>query len=171
MGAAVADHVHPPVVLRDGSAVRLRPMAAEDAPGLVRFHEALSSETVYLRFFSVHPHLSGPEVHRFTHVDHRDREAIVAIAGDEIVAVARFDRLPDRDEAEVAFVVADRWQGLGLGSALLARLADMARAAGVTRFSAETLPHNRRMLAVFRRSGLPMRTTLEDGVVHAVLDL
>jgi GNAT superfamily N-acetyltransferase len=167
MSAAVADEV----VLRDGACVQLRRMEEEDAPRLVRFHDTLSSETVYLRFFSVHPHLSDPEVHRFTHVDHRDREAIVALHGDDIVAVARYDRMPDRDEAEVAFVVTDAWQGLGLGSALLVRLADMARAEGVSRLRAETLPHNRRMLAVFHHSGLPLRTKVEDGVVHAELEL
>jgi GNAT superfamily N-acetyltransferase len=167
MSAAVADDL----VLRDGASVRLRRMEEGDAPRLVRFHDTLSSETVYLRFFSVHPHLSDPEVHRFTHVDHRDREAIVALHGDDIVAVARYDRMPDRDEAEVAFVVTDAWQGLGLGSALLGRLADMARAEGVTRLRAETLPHNRRMLAVFHHSGLPVHTRVEDGVVHAELDL
>ena len=146
-------------------------MRAGDSTGLVRFHEALSPETAYLRFFSVHPHLSDPEVHRFTNVDHRNREAIVATAGDEIVAVARFDRVDDSDEAEVAFVVTDSWQELGLGSALFQSLADRAREVGITRVVAETLPQNRRMLAVFQHAGLPVRTEMRDGVVHAILEL
>jgi len=160
-----------PVVLRDGTPVLLRPMDAGDAARLVRFHEALAPETTYLRFFSVHPHLSDPEVHRFTHVDHRDREAIVALAADEIVAVARFDRIPEGEDAEVAFVVADAWQELGLGTALFRQLADRARAVGVRRFTAETLPHNRRMLNVFLHAGLPVQTTMQDGVVHADIEL
>jgi GNAT superfamily N-acetyltransferase len=167
MSAAVADDV----VLRDGATVQVRRMEADDAPRLVQFHETLSSETVYLRFFSVHPHLSDPEVHRFTHVDHRDREAIVALHGDDIVGVARYDRLPGRDEAETAFVVTDTWQGRGLGAALLRHLAGLARAEGLTRLLAETLPHNRRMLAVFHHAGLPLTTRVEDGVVHVTLEL
>jgi RimJ/RimL family protein N-acetyltransferase len=159
------------VVLRDGTTVRLRPMHSSDAAGLERFHSTLSPETTYLRFFSVHPWLSEQEVYHFTHVDHTVREAIVATAGDEIVGVARFDRLNDPMEAEAAFVVADRWQEMGLGTALFQRLADRARALGVARLVAEVLPHNRRMLAVFHHAGLPVRSEIRDGVVHLILDL
>src|SRR3954449_6716180 len=134
------------VTLRDGSTVELLAMRPEDAPRLVRFHHTLSPETIYLRFFSFHPELSAAELTRFTSVDHHEREAVVAVAGGEIVGVARFDRLADATAAEVAFVVADGWQGRGLGSALFRHLLQRARELGVTRFVAETLPHNRRML-------------------------
>ena len=157
--------------LRDGSVVSLVPMAPADAERLVRFHSGLSPETVYRRFFSFHPELSPDELYRFTHVDHRDREAIVASDGTEIVAVARFDRAPDPAVAEVAFVVADPWQGRGLGSLLFQRLADRARAVGVRRFVADTLPENARMLAVFHHAGVPVSSSHTDGVVHLTLDL
>ena len=91
-------------------------MHADDAASLLRFHHTLSPETTHLRFFAVHPELSEAELHRFTNVDHRDREAIVATVADEIVGVARFDRLEVSTDAEVAFVVADSWQGRGLGA-------------------------------------------------------
>jgi RimJ/RimL family protein N-acetyltransferase len=159
------------VTLVDGTEVGLHPMSSTDADALVRFHHTLSRETTYLRFFAVHPELSKREVEHFTNVDHRDREALVATVGSEIVAVARFDRMSGGDEAEVAFVVADSWQGHGLGTILFAQLADRARALGVRRFVADTLPHNRRMLAVFHHAGLPCRSSLQDGVVHVVLDL
>lgn len=64
------------------AAVVFRPMRAEDAPWLNRFHERLSRETTRLRFFNLHPHLTPRELERFTHVDHRDREAIVAWCDD-----------------------------------------------------------------------------------------
>ena len=159
------------VVLRDGSVVTLVPMAPEDAGRLVRFHTALSPETVYRRFFSFHPELSPDELYRFTHVDHRDREAIVATDGTEIVAVARFDRDPDTASAEVAFVVADSWQRRGLGSVLFRALADRARAVGIRRFVAETLSTNHAMLAVFQHGGVPCRASNAGGVVRLVMDL
>src|SRR6185295_12325780 len=124
-------------------------MRADDAAGLVRFHDTLSLETTHLRFFAAHPTLSAHEVERFTHVDHHDREAIVATIDDDIVGVARFDRLDNPREAEIAFVVADRWQGHGLGSAMFTELAERARQAGIERFVADTLAYNSRMLGVF----------------------
>ncbi len=159
------------VELHDGTTVRMHQMHADDAAGLLRFHGTLSPETTNLRFFTVHPELSASELHRFTHVDHRDREAIVATVAEEIVGVARFDRLDDPLDAEVAFVVADSWQGLGLGGALFDRLAERAREVGIARFVADILPHNRRMQSVFRHSGRPVTSSFRDGVVHVVIDL
>jgi RimJ/RimL family protein N-acetyltransferase len=159
------------VVLRDGTVVEVRAMSAADEGRLERFHGTLSAGTTYLRYFSPHPQLSASELHRFTHGDHRDREAVVALVDDEIVGVARFDRPPEGPEAEVAFVVSDAWQGRGLGTALFRHLADRAVAAGVQRFAAETLPHNRPMLAVFTHAGLPHRTRFANGVVEIVIDL
>jgi RimJ/RimL family protein N-acetyltransferase len=159
------------VVLADGSNVAIVPMQATDSARLMRFHGTLSAETTYSRFFSFHPELTSKELDRFTHVDHRDREAIVALAGDEIVGVARFDRMDDAMEAEVAFVVADSWQGRGIGSLLFERLARRAVDTGVTRFVADTLPYNQRMLAVFRHSDLPITERVEEGVVHLTLQL
>jgi GNAT superfamily N-acetyltransferase len=157
------------VTLRDGTVVTLVPMAPADAERLVRFHAGLSPETVYRRFFSFHPELSHNELYRFTHVDHRDREAMVASNGAEVVAVARFDRGSDPAVAEVAFVVADPWQGRGLGSLLFRRLAERARSVGVRRFVADTLPENSRMLAVFHHAGVPVTSSHADGVVHLEL--
>ena len=159
------------VVLTDGSTVDLLPMEPGEEGRLRRFHHRLSPETTRRRFFSLHPELSAQELHRFTHVDHVDREAIIAVADGEIVAVGRFDRIGGETDAEVAFVVADSWQGRGLGTALLSRLAARARQLGVTRFVAQTLPHNRAMLAVFRHAGLPITERFEDGVVDVTIEL
>jgi GNAT superfamily N-acetyltransferase len=121
--------------------------------------------------FSFHPELRPDELHRFKHVDHHDREALVAVVGGEIVAVGRFDRIGDGSEAEVAFVVADSWQGRGICTILFERLTARAREVGVERFVAETLAHNGRMLAVFRHTGLPITELLCGDVVHLTLDL
>jgi len=157
------------VTLRDGTEADLVPMGPGDDVRLLRFHKTLSIETTYLRFFTVHPDLRPDELHRFTHVDHVDREAIVAVVDGEIVGVGRYDRAGD--EAEVAFVVADAWQGRGIGRALFDHLAVRAREVGIDRFVADTLPHNDRMLNVFRHAGLPIRSRYLDGTVHVELEL
>jgi RimJ/RimL family protein N-acetyltransferase len=159
------------IVLANGAAVDVVPIEPADAERLLQFHRRLSAETIRRRFFSIHPELSPDELHRFTNVDHLDREAFVAVADGEIVAVGRFDRAPDASDAEVAFVVADGWQGRGVGTALLRRVISRARQVGVRRLVAQTLSGNQAMLAVFRHSGCTVRERAAQGVVDVTIDL
>jgi GNAT superfamily N-acetyltransferase len=147
-----------------GAVLHTRPIRPDDAVRLVEFHSRLSARSVYRRFFSAHPTLSDSEVARFTHVDFVDRLALVALDGERLVAVARYERRPGTDEAEVAFVVADEYQHQGIGTLLLERLADAAWHRGITRFVAETLTENREMLGVFLDVGFPVTTVSERGV-------
>lgn len=158
-------HWEADVVLTDGGTAHVRPITAEDADRLRTFHSRLSKETVYNRFFAYRPSLSDADVTRFTQVDHADRVALVATLQDDIIGVVRYDRLPDTDEAEVAFVVEDPHQGRGLGAVLLEHLAAAARERGIARFVADTLPSNRAMLSVFRSAGYEMRRGLADGYI------
>jgi RimJ/RimL family protein N-acetyltransferase len=96
---------------------------------------------------------------------------VVAVDGDDIIGVGRFDRLPGTSDAEVAFVVADDWQGNGAGTQLLQQLVHRARAEGVTRFVADTLSENHRMRGVFRDSGLPVKSEMRSDVVRVIVDL
>jgi GNAT superfamily N-acetyltransferase len=153
------------VVTDDGLRYHVRPIRPDDGARLVAFHEHLSTRSVYLRFFTVHPTLSEGEVRRFTTVDYVDRLALVATVGDRLVAVARYDRAPGATDAEVAFVVADEYQHHGIGSLLLDDLAAAARDRGVTTFHADTLAENHAMLDVFRHAGFPVTSRMEHGTV------
>ena len=163
-------HWEADVAVRDGRTVRIRPIAPDDGERLARFHRSLSDETVYFRFFAPYPELTERDVHRFTNVDHDARVALVATVGGELIGVARYDRIDDRD-AEVAFVVRDDHQGRGLGSVLLEHLAAAARERGVRRFIAEVLPTNRRMLSTFEEAGYHPSHHIEDGVVSLAFDI
>jgi acetyl coenzyme A synthetase (ADP forming)-like protein len=158
-------------LLSDGAAVCIRPIRPDDGAALSAFHDRLSEETVYRRFFSYKPHLTEREVERFTQVDYRDRMAFVAVLGGELIGVGRYDRTPGTDEAEVAFVVADAHRGRGLGSLFLEYLAAAARDCGIARFVAETLAFNREMLHVFRAAGFQEVTSQECGEVTVRLDI
>jgi GNAT superfamily N-acetyltransferase len=158
-------------VLRDGTTVTVRPMRPDDEERLVAFHACLSPESQRLRFFAPHPRLSDREVERFTHVDGHWRVALVAERGGEIVAVARFDRLPYGTVAEAAFVVRDDLQGRGLGTLLMDRLAARAPCEGITHLVADTLPENRRMLRVLRNFSPAATSRMSDGVVHVTIPL
>jgi GNAT superfamily N-acetyltransferase len=148
-----------------GVELRLRRILPADATALVEFHGRLSPQSVYRRFFSVHPTLSEAEVRRFTNVDYVDRLALVVCDGDRLVAIGRYDRRPGTAEAEVAFVVAEEYRHQGLATVLLETLADAALRRGITTFSAQTLAENREMLAVFADSGFRPTCQLDEGVV------
>lgn len=163
------------VVLSDGTTAHLRPITAADRDALQRFHTAQSERSTYMRFFAAMERLSARDLTRFTVLDHRDRVALVAVTSaadgsEQIIGVARFDTIAPR-EAEVAFNIADSHQGRGLGSALLEHIAAAAREVGITHFTAEVLPQNGKMLAVFREAGYETTQHVDDGIVTVSIDL
>ena len=162
---AYPEELESELALPSGRTVRLRPIRADDMTALVAFHHHLSPESVYSRYFSVHPELSSQELYRLTHVDYVDRLALVVDDEGEFLAVARYDRYPGTEDAEVAFVVRDDFQHLGLGSHLLKNLARAAKAREITQFRAETLATNRGMMAVFLHSGFRVTTSLSAGEI------
>jgi acyl-CoA synthetase (NDP forming)/GNAT superfamily N-acetyltransferase len=159
-------HWEADIVAADGGTVHLRPICPEDAEGITGLMDRSSDQTRYYRFFGPMKRLSPKDLHRFTHVDHVDRVAFVVLLGDSLVAVGRYDRYPDTDDAEVAFLVEDAHQGRGLGSVLLEHLAAAARERGIKRFVAEVLAQNSRMVRVFQDAGYKAERSYEDGVVH-----
>jgi GNAT superfamily N-acetyltransferase len=132
--------------LHSGREVEIRPIAASDGPALQAAYDRLSDETKYKRFMAVKPHLSGSDVRYLTATDGDRHIAFVATPvgrPDVIVGVVRCVRLVQRpDTAEFAITIGDPYQGDGLGSAMMERLAAEARAHGVTRFIGTMLADN-----------------------------
>jgi acetyl coenzyme A synthetase (ADP forming)-like protein len=159
------------VVLSDGGTVHLRPIRADDESGLLGLFSRLSDESIYMRFFSPVTSPTHEQLAHLANVDYDARMALVAELGDDIVAVARYDRLPETEHAEVAFTVQDDQQGRGLATIMLEHLAAVARSRGITTFVAETLPDNRRMLGVFRDAGFRVVREFTDGVVHVMFPI
>jgi acyl-CoA synthetase (NDP forming)/RimJ/RimL family protein N-acetyltransferase len=157
------------VALADGGTVHVRPIVPEDAALIVDFHARQSPESIYFRYFSPRPTLSDRDLERFTHVDYADRMAFVGIIAGELVGVARYDRPPGQDVAEVAFFTDDAHAGRGIATVLLEYLAAAAREAGVTGFTATVLPQNRRMLSVFKQAGFAVTSHFADGVIEVEL--
>ncbi|MGH2878338.1 MAG: GNAT family N-acetyltransferase, partial [Solirubrobacteraceae bacterium] len=143
------------VALKDGSSLHIRPVAASDSEAVRGFLEGLSKESIGFRFFGS-PNLDWV-CNWSVDVDYSDRYALIAStgAGGEIVAHGAYMRL-DEHRAEVAFVVSDAWQGLGIATIMLAHLAAAAAEHGIGSFFAEVLPHNHRMIEVFAQSGFPL---------------
>ena len=152
------------VVLRDGAVAHVRPIVPNDADGVRRFHAGQSAESIYLRFFAPLKTLSDKDVARFTQVDYDSRVALVATVRGAIIGIARYDRLED-STAEVAFNIADAHQGRGVGSVLLEHLAAIAQERRVTKFVADVLPQNRKMIQVFTEAGYEVDYHFDDGVI------
>jgi acetyl coenzyme A synthetase (ADP forming)-like protein len=159
------------VLLSDGRPVHVRPARPDDRERLRAFHARLSKETIYFRYFSAKPQLSDRWLDAFTHVDPPRHLVLFALAGDDLIGMASYDRCAGTDTAEVAFVVDDAHQGRGVGTLLLEHLASIAREHGIHGFVADTLLRNDAMLAVFRDSGLASQRDLAHGVVHLTLPI
>ncbi len=158
------------VVLRDGAAAHLRPIRPDDADRLRAFYDRVSDQSKYLRFFAPYPRLSDRDVARFTQVDYVDRLALIITVAGEMIGVGRYERISHND-AEVAFLIEDAHQGRGLGQLLLEHLAEAAREHGITRFTAEVLPENRKMIRVFTDAGYHVAREFEDGLVMVAFDI
>lgn len=154
------------VALADGRTVRIRPITPDDADALHDMWQRLSPETIRLRFFAPRS-MTRAGIEYFTHLDMRDRFALVAEQQGRVIGVARFDRLVDDPEAaEFAVLVEDAEQGRGVGTALLRALLSPAADLGITRFVGEVLSENRRMLEVLTDAGLEPRMRHEGSVVR-----
>jgi RimJ/RimL family protein N-acetyltransferase len=163
------------VELRDGRAVLVAELYPDDRDRFLEGMQGASPESVYRRFMTPMPRLTDAQVRYLLEVDHRDHEALLAVdeAGGEAVAVGRFIRLADDAEvAEVAMLVIDSWQGLGLGKALGRLLAARAVELGIKRFEGRMLADNAAILAVLESLGEPEVVAREAGelVMHVELD-
>jgi RimJ/RimL family protein N-acetyltransferase len=142
--------------LRDGRVVDVRPLEHRDRPLLEGAIGRLSDESRYLRFGTLKPRMTERELDRLVDVDHHDHEALLAI--DPLtgrgVAVVRYIQIPgEPGVVELAAAVADDWQGIGLGSALLAGLMQRASNEGHLAVRANVLAANSRSIAMLRRAG------------------
>jgi len=160
------------LVGRDGTRFCLRPIRPDDASSLVALHGRLSEQTIYQRFFTILRRLPTNWARYLAKVDYRRRLALVVERqgpdGPELVGVGRYEPTNDPGRAEVAFVIEDRWQRMGLGSALFNDLLAAAEARDIREFSADVLADNTRMLDLIRRFGHIVSSRLDSGVVSLV---
>lgn len=166
-----------PFETKAGRSVEMRPIRPEDEPLMVDFHRGLSSESVYMRYFSAlgfNTRTAHDRLIRVCHVDYdRDIALVVTNAlGDgheEIVAAGRLTKEHGQNSAEYAILVSDLWHGQGIGTKLLEQLIEIGKHEKLDRIVAYILPNNIGMKKVSDRLGFKLK--MEDGVFFAVLDL
>ena len=159
--------------VRDGSTVTIRPIRPEDRDIEQAFVSNLSPNSRYLRFFSAVRDLSPQMLDRFTHVDYPRQMALIATVqaeGKELeIGVARYAPGSSGNAVEFAVVVADEWQGLGIGRELLRHLFDTARLAGFERIEGLVLKSNKNMLQLCNRLGFTVNRYPDDAALVRVV--
>jgi acetyltransferase len=166
--------------MKDGTHVFIRPIRLDDESLMIKFHSLLSNRTVYLRYFcslSLATRTAHERLVRICFADPERETVLVASemdagTGDErILAVGRLNKLPNTNEAEMAVLVADDYQGCGLGTELLRRLIQVARDRKVDQITAEMLRDNIVMQSVLKKVGFRLRLFNDPRSVRAALTL
>ncbi len=157
--------------MKDGTKVTIRPIRPEDEPFMVKFHEALSERSVYLRYFSplkLQQRVAHTRLTRICFNDYDREIALVAERKDskskqrEILGVGRLSKEHGRNEGEFALLVNDHWQKKGLGAELLKRLVAIGKAEKLTRLTAEIMADNHAMHHISKQVGFKL-TPVADG--------
>jgi len=165
-------------VLKDGTKTTIRPIRPEDELLMVKFHEALSDRSVYLRYFgtlNLKSRVAHERLIRICFGDYDREIALVAermgMAGAAIIGVGRLNRIHGTQEAEVAVIVTDAYQNQGLGAELLRRVIQVARKEGIRAVSAEMLADNASMQAITKALGFTVKAQEDLTSMRARLEL
>jgi RimJ/RimL family protein N-acetyltransferase len=164
--------------LRDGRPVTIRAIHPDDKGLVIEALSDVSADSIYRRLFVTKKELTEEGLKKITEVDFENVVALVAVlekdAKDHIAGGGRYFRSGgsgSQQKAEVAFLVTDVFQGLGIASRIFKHLVAIARASGITHFEAEVLPSNDAMLKVFSRSGIPFTRTGSPEFIYLLMDL
>jgi acetyltransferase len=169
-----------PWTMKNGKQITIRPIRPEDEPLMVQFHKTLSDRSVYLRYFSslsLNRRVEHERLLRICFAGYDREMVLVAEYADpetrerQIVAVGRMNKLHAGNEAEVAVLVSDQYQKLGLGHELLCRVIQVARDEKLSRVSAEMMTDNIAMRIITKRVGFRIRAHDDPMSVRAFLDL
>jgi acetyltransferase len=168
-----------PWKMKNKAPILIRPIKPEDEPMMVKFHETLSEESVYNRYFSALK-LSQRVAHeRLTRICFNDYDHEIALVAElkapkgeekKILGVGRLSKQHGRNEAEFAVLVSDEWQGHGLGTELLRRLVEIGRDEKLSRITGQVLAENHAMHHICRKVGFKIVHDPESNVFNATHD-
>ncbi len=163
-----------PVYLKDKTLVQLRPIHPVDGHQATKFKASLSLESIYSRFHGYIPAINEQIVKRLTELDYRTEMAIVAEVIEEeekqIIAVGRV-AAENEKRAELAVIIADQWQGKGLGSILVNFVIKISRDMGFEELSASVFSRNIQMLEILRHEGFSFFNNEDKTSISAHLTL
>jgi GNAT superfamily N-acetyltransferase len=164
--------------LRDQRPVTIRAIRPGDKELFRTAFIGLEAGSIYMRFFGPRKELTDRELVQATEVDFIRTVALVASvqesSGERIVGGGRYIAYGESDPptaAEVAFLVEEDYHGQGIASILFKHLLLIGRQQGISRFEADVLHANKKMLRVFERAGLPIVTKASSDSIHITMFL
>jgi len=153
---------------KGGLEVLFRAIRPSDEEEMRRLFYRFSDKAVYYRYFSPIKVMPHAKMQSYVNVDANRILSLVGVAGppgeERLIAEARFVKDRVRPYGEVAFIVDEQYQGLGIASAMLEKLIKLAKERGLQGFTADVLATNKSMLRVFEKSGLHVKAVLSEGV-------
>ncbi len=148
------------------------PSLARSPARFAGLHARLSPDSIYWRYFGFKSALSPAEIRRFTGIAEEWRFALVGVRSTgQLAGVARYEGQAGRTDAEIALIVDDALQHLGLGTRLLRRLVDVAVMSGMTSLTAVVLASNRPMLHLLQALNVPSTSARDSGSIEVRLQL
>ncbi|MFB3926098.1 MAG: GNAT family N-acetyltransferase [Syntrophales bacterium] len=155
------------LTLKNGKEVFLRPILQTDGNLLIDLFNKLSPQSRYLRFLRHLHSLPEDMLYRFTHIDYKSDFALVAVIKenekDAIIGVGRYAYDPQQHLTDLAVAVRDDWQRLGLGKSLLARVVEIGKEHGVSRFESIMDPQNNVIRQILWKLGYKVKYSLRSG--------
>lgn len=164
---------------KDRTKVTVRPILPEDEALLVKFHHGLSEQSVLMRYLKpmmLQERVMHERLARLSHVDYDREIALVAETTDDkgeplIMGVIRLSRIHATNEARLSILIADQYQGIGLGSELVRRAVEIARSEHMSRLNAILTADNRRMITIFEKLGFAVQPIENENLLAAILEL
>jgi len=159
---------------KGGIEVKFRAIKPSDEEEMRRLFYRFSDEAVYYRYFSNLRTMPHAKMQEYVNVDCNRAMSIVGVVGEpgreHIIAEARYIRDQRRPYADVAFVVDEKYQGLGIATFLYNMLVRIARERGIRGFTADVLASNKAMMKVLEKGDLAVKAKLEQGVFELTID-
>ena len=153
---------------KNNISVRFRAIRPSDEEEMRRLFYRFSDESVYYRYFTPLKTMTHSKMQEYVNVDYGKVMSIVGLVGDtgkgHIIAEARYVKDPKRPYGDVAFIVDEGFQGLGIATFLYKQLMRLAKERGLQGFTADVLPANKEMMRVFEKGAAEVKATLEYGV-------
>jgi len=160
-------------ILKNGSTIHFRPIKPSDEDELRRLFYRFSDKSIYYRYFSPIKTMPHNKMQEYVNVDCDRMLSIVGVIGDSIkeriIAEARYVQDLYLPYADLAFVVDENYQGLGIASHLYKRLIQLAKERGIKGFTADVLASNKAMMTVFEKGDLPVEVQFEEGIYKLTL--